>query len=327
MWGMYFHGSIIWSEGIVAASIIIALVASVAAFWILFRLLSLFPHLEYLRFASAFVMAVAVTGMHFVGESCVLKHFVNCLMMFLIYVGMAAGKWDYSEGHYTPPPHLESMGTVSSGEAFYGALLVSVGVVCILMALTLADLRAWLYETATQLDRAEALLYKIDDHCYSVAIHHYRERKRTRYQIKPEGATDKPRGCCGGRNRYLAGSSASISPFDQDDEVDEERSMYKYMKGLSLPTISTSVTNSNSSIFHSNKRGGPGSPHVQHPSASVMTGTTATAGTMSPPLRPALVKQGTGNSMSLSGAINQYRAMSPSGASPQGGGEMMVEEL
>ncbi len=45
MWAMSFQGHIVWDEGVIAASILIALVASTAAFWILFRLLSLYPHL------------------------------------------------------------------------------------------------------------------------------------------------------------------------------------------------------------------------------------------------------------------------------------------
>ncbi len=67
MWAMSFDGHIVWDEGIIAASILIALVASTAAFWILFRLLSLYPHMEVLRLASAFIMALAVCGMHYTG--------------------------------------------------------------------------------------------------------------------------------------------------------------------------------------------------------------------------------------------------------------------
>jgi NO-binding membrane sensor protein with MHYT domain len=56
-----------WNPGVVAASVLIAVVASTAAFWILFRLLALFPRLEALRIVSAFVMAIAVCGMHYTG--------------------------------------------------------------------------------------------------------------------------------------------------------------------------------------------------------------------------------------------------------------------
>jgi hypothetical protein len=48
----------------VAAAVIIALIASIVAYWILFRLLALFPRLEVLRFTSSFVAAIAFSGMN-----------------------------------------------------------------------------------------------------------------------------------------------------------------------------------------------------------------------------------------------------------------------
>lgn len=56
-----------WDVGIVCASVIIAVIASTAAFWILFRLLALYPAIESLRLLSAFVAAIAVCGMHYTG--------------------------------------------------------------------------------------------------------------------------------------------------------------------------------------------------------------------------------------------------------------------
>jgi NO-binding membrane sensor protein with MHYT domain len=67
MWAISFEGHIVWDEGVIASSIIIALVASTAAFWILFRLLSLYPQMEILRIVSSLVMALAVCGMHYTG--------------------------------------------------------------------------------------------------------------------------------------------------------------------------------------------------------------------------------------------------------------------
>ncbi len=64
---MAFPGDIAWDSGIIASSIVIALVASTAAFWILFRLLSLYPQKEVLRLGSAAIMTIAVCGMHYVG--------------------------------------------------------------------------------------------------------------------------------------------------------------------------------------------------------------------------------------------------------------------
>jgi NO-binding membrane sensor protein with MHYT domain len=62
------NGKMEWDAGIVAASVLIALVAATAAFWILFRLLALYPYMEVLRIASAIVAAVAVNGMHYTGN-------------------------------------------------------------------------------------------------------------------------------------------------------------------------------------------------------------------------------------------------------------------
>lgn len=56
-----------WNIGMVAGSVIIAVFASIFAFWISFRLLSIFPLMEWLRTVSALLMAVAIGGMHFLG--------------------------------------------------------------------------------------------------------------------------------------------------------------------------------------------------------------------------------------------------------------------
>lgn len=67
MVAMVFDGRIIWNPFIVFLSVVIAIVASTAAFWILFRFLSIFPELEYLRLLSALIMGIAVCGMHYTG--------------------------------------------------------------------------------------------------------------------------------------------------------------------------------------------------------------------------------------------------------------------
>ena len=61
------HVSMKWNPGLVIFSIGIAVVASTAAFWILFRLLPLFPNYESLRVGSSLIMAIAVCGMHYTG--------------------------------------------------------------------------------------------------------------------------------------------------------------------------------------------------------------------------------------------------------------------
>jgi NO-binding membrane sensor protein with MHYT domain len=67
MAAMQFHGNLVWNWGIVVASIFVAVFAATAAFWILFRLLSIFPGKESLRLMSAVIMGIAVCGMHYTG--------------------------------------------------------------------------------------------------------------------------------------------------------------------------------------------------------------------------------------------------------------------
>ena len=62
MYGMKFGGFIQWNYGIVAISLVIAVVASTAALWLAFNTASLAR-----RFAAAVVMAVAVCAMHYTG--------------------------------------------------------------------------------------------------------------------------------------------------------------------------------------------------------------------------------------------------------------------
>ena len=64
MSAMVFDGYIEWNQGIVAASVLIAIIAASAAMWILYRLLSFFPKMEILRFLCSVVAAIAVNGMY-----------------------------------------------------------------------------------------------------------------------------------------------------------------------------------------------------------------------------------------------------------------------
>lgn len=67
MVAMIFDGRIIWNPAIVFASVLVAIIAATAAFWIFFRLLSIFPEMEVLRLVSAVIMGIAVCGMHYTG--------------------------------------------------------------------------------------------------------------------------------------------------------------------------------------------------------------------------------------------------------------------
>ena len=120
MAGVVFEGYIEWNAGIVFASVLIALVAATAGFWILFRLLSLFPYIEVLRGVCAVIITVAVNGMH--------------------YTGMAAASYVYEAGKNT---NISSAELIDQSTAMYGALLASIVVVSFVFILAVADLRSW----------------------------------------------------------------------------------------------------------------------------------------------------------------------------------------
>eukprot|EP01034_Spumella_vulgaris_P022942 gene22942-29127_t len=132
-----FPGKITWDYGVIVASILIALVASMAAFWILFRLLSLYPQKELLRLGSAVVMTIAVCGMH--------------------YTGMVAATFTYSPGQSSGA----SASTISADEAFYISFAATLCFIMVLIILILADLRAWLYSVTYNLKRADDLVTKL----------------------------------------------------------------------------------------------------------------------------------------------------------------------
>lgn len=133
-----FRGKIVYNPGIVAAAVIIALVASVAAFWILFRFLSIYPHMEVLRIGSALAMTVAVSGMH--------------------YAGMQAATFYYE------PNHREvAIGSlISSNTAYLAAVISTLLFVAALMIFIMADLRAWVYGLAAKLHAADDFIAKLE---------------------------------------------------------------------------------------------------------------------------------------------------------------------
>jgi NO-binding membrane sensor protein with MHYT domain len=133
-----FHGHIVWNVGIIAASVLIAVVAATAAFWILFRLLSLFPYSERLRVICAIVMAIAVNGMH--------------------YTGMAAAEFEWDgEG----VERLQKPFTVDTTTETYGALTACAIMVSFVFILSISELRSWYYNLVilmSELDRAADIL-------------------------------------------------------------------------------------------------------------------------------------------------------------------------
>lgn len=119
MAAMELDGHIHWNVGIVAASIVIAVVAASAAFWIFFRLLSIYPDSEFLRIASALVMGVAVCGMH--------------------YTGMVAADFDVDQSRTTELSW--KAGSMTQEDALYPVVLSAMIVLWLLTMWVLADLR------------------------------------------------------------------------------------------------------------------------------------------------------------------------------------------
>nr|CCA23747.1 conserved hypothetical protein [Albugo laibachii Nc14] len=87
----------------VVLSCIVAFVTANAAFWIIFRLLPLWPSNESLRFVSALIMGIAVSGTH--------------------YSGMAAAAYEYSPINTADTASFVVKGSSASTVASHGSLL------------------------------------------------------------------------------------------------------------------------------------------------------------------------------------------------------------
>jgi hypothetical protein len=134
MRAVVFPGRIEWNVGAIIASVIIAIMTSIAAFWILFRLLALYPHSELFRLCGSILMAVAVAGMH--------------------YTGAQAATFDYD-------PDLELpvlMGSVSSEVAVSTVLTVGILYPFFIVFLMFADIRSWLHLRTRTIDKIDALV-------------------------------------------------------------------------------------------------------------------------------------------------------------------------
>lgn len=131
MLAMEFPGEVVWRPEMVFVSCLIAAVAGTAAFLILFRLLSLFPDLEVLRLASALLMAIAVSAMH--------------------YTGMSAAQF-----RYDPTRFSITLGDSHADEeiAFYGALVASNVFLWLMIIALLADTRKLMNEKNRNLNEA-----------------------------------------------------------------------------------------------------------------------------------------------------------------------------
>jgi NO-binding membrane sensor protein with MHYT domain len=147
MAAMRFPGHIAWDFGVVAASIVIAFVASTAAFWILFRLLSLYANRESLRVACALTMACAVCGMH--------------------YTGMVAAKF-HVHGHGVMEAEP---GTMSDATALLAGILSAACVAFLCLLVSLADLRYSVHKLSNELYKADDLIVHMDVPAHGSCAH------------------------------------------------------------------------------------------------------------------------------------------------------------
>lgn len=109
-----------WNVGVVTVSVLIAMVAATAAFWILFRVLPMRPELEILRILASIIAAIAVCGMH--------------------YTGMAAATYKYNPGNAARSTLSSPVDMTTAGLSGLGA-----GMLClwIFVMFIFADLRSW----------------------------------------------------------------------------------------------------------------------------------------------------------------------------------------
>jgi NO-binding membrane sensor protein with MHYT domain len=73
MEAMVLDADVEYDSGLVFVSTVISLIAATAAYWILFRLLALYPQVEVLRLISSVIAAIAVNGMHYTGKAVALS--------------------------------------------------------------------------------------------------------------------------------------------------------------------------------------------------------------------------------------------------------------
>ena len=124
MQAIVFPGHIVWDIGIVAASCIIAMIAATAAFWIMFRLLSMFPNFELLRVICSLVASIAVNGMH--------------------YCGQAAATFVLDSNANT---NINEANVMNQNSATIVAVVVSAAFVIVVFIIVISDLRFWYHKS------------------------------------------------------------------------------------------------------------------------------------------------------------------------------------
>ena len=215
MQAMVFPGYIQWNGGVVFCSVVIAIVAGTAAFWILFRLLALFPYMEVLRFLSAAIMAIAVNGMH--------------------YTGMAAATFVHE------PDKLNYTGSslMSLTAAVNGAVVSSVIVMLFVFVLTMSDLRMWYYNSSNALRDVDMILSELKEDPDVVSNRFVQQVLRARMGIANSAIIKsshlaKSRDHSGNPSRLASHhGSAKISPENVPDIQQLQKNLARYESQVS----------------------------------------------------------------------------------------------
>jgi NO-binding membrane sensor protein with MHYT domain len=130
MWAMRMPDTMGYNMGLLALSVVIAIVAGTAALWAALRL-----HRLWSTFAASLIMGVAVSGMH--------------------YTGMAALRVSAAR----PGEGMAAMGSGASGTSFLLPLIMGISVLAFLLTaiVTLAPTEAEIREDAELMDRIARL--------------------------------------------------------------------------------------------------------------------------------------------------------------------------
>ena len=133
---------LVWNAGVLVATGVFACFFSSVSFWILFRLLSLYPRRELLRIGSAAFMAFCIISTHYVG-----MHAIT----IRLDVGLAADDSVQVTGRH----HLGQSLT-------FLIILTTVVIFCfLLLIISVIDLRSWLHQSNSVVMQHEALLLKL----------------------------------------------------------------------------------------------------------------------------------------------------------------------
>eukprot|EP01032_Pedospumella_encystans_P011108 gene11108-12942_t len=134
MMSMEFQGKMVYNPGLVALSVIVAVLSVIGGFWVFFRILSLFPSLDILRVACALNGMISLSGVH--------------------YIGLVSATYEFDPT--MDPPDTST--TVSSYDLLVGILVASVVFCTIVQVYVLSDMRSWLLHTSAQLRSADHVI-------------------------------------------------------------------------------------------------------------------------------------------------------------------------